>query len=200
MRILVSGCWVAALLLVAAAACAQSGEAPKKIIAINRPETKTEGKLKVESPAFKEGQPMPDKYAGAGQNVSPPLKWSGVPKGAKTLALLAEDPDAPRPVIIVHWVLFNIPATTATLAEDQPKKEKLATPAGAIQGRNFGRQFGYMGPRPPAGNPPHHYHFQLFALDSELKLEPNADFAAVLKAMTGHVIAKGETVGTYQTK
>ena len=188
----------AALALLAAQIAAQP--APKKIIAMERAETKTDGKLKVASPAFKEGQTIPDRYVQAGENRSPALKWSGAPAETKSFVLILEDPDAPRPQPFLHWTLYNIPATTAALPEGIPAKEKLDKPAGALQGRNGARRIGYAGPRPPQGNPPHRYFFQVFALDIAPGLDPGLDLAGLLKAMSGHVLAKGQTVGTFQTK
>lgn len=179
----------------AVAACA----AAKKILVIERPETKTEGKLTVTSPAFKEGQPIPDQHAQAGGNASPALKWAGAPEGVKSYALIVEDPDAPLPLPFVHWIVYNLPATATALPEGVPAKAALDQPAGALQGKTSARKVGYFGPRPPAG-PPHHYHFQVFALDGPLALKAGADRAALITAMKGHVLAKGEAIGTYQRK
>lgn len=200
-RLLVAG--FAACLLAAGGICMAAAPTPtpkaKKIIAIENPDLKTEGKLKVASTAFKEGEAIPDKYAQAGQNVSPPIKWTGAPEKTKSFVLIAEDPDAPRAVPFVHWLVFNIPAGTEALPEGVPAKEKLEKPAGALQGKNGGRKVGYFGPRPPAG-PAHHYHFQIFALDAPLDQKAGATIEELVEGMRGHVVAAGETVGTYQTK
>lgn len=189
---------LAATLLVAAA-CAQS-EPGKKVLAWDRPETQTEGKLKVESPAFKEGQPIPEQFSQVGRNASPALTWSGAPKETQAFALIVEDPDAPLPKPFLHWVIYNIPATATALPEAIPQKEKPDKPAGALQGRDGMGRIGYAGPRPPKGDPPRHYHFQLFALDAALDLPPGATLEKLLKAMKGHVIARGQAVGTFQIK
>lgn len=187
--------FVAALLT---ATLLPAAPAVKKAIVLERPEMKTAGKLKVASPAFKPGQAIPGKYSQLGKNISPPLKWSGVPKEAKSLVLVLEDPDAPLSSPFVHWVVYAIPADAVQLPEAVPAKEQLEKPAGALQGRSSARKIGYFGPRPPKGDPPHHYHFQLFALDTAVDLRPGSPLGDVVQVMKGHVIAKGETVGTFQ--
>lgn len=109
-----------------------------------------------------------------------------------------EDPDAKTPKPYVHWVLYNVPPETNRLPESVPTLPRLKEPKDALQGRNSRWQVGYAGPRPPEGDPAHHYHFQLFALDTMLDVPPGADRDAVLKALTGHVIARGEVIGTFR--
>src|SRR5687768_7919282 len=119
----------------------------------------------VKSPVFTEAHPIPTKYTADGEDVSPPLTWSGVPHGTRSLALLCEDPDAPRGTWS-HWVLFDLPPETRELVEGASRG---SLPAGAAQGTNdFGKP-GYGGPSPPPG-PPHRYYFKLTALAVELKL------------------------------
>lgn len=152
--------------------------------------------LKLTSPAFAEGQPIPAKYTGDGPDVSPPLQWSGVPAGAKSLALICDDPDAPVGTW-VHWVLYGLPASATELPENVPPQETL--PSGARQGVNdFGR-VGYGGPAPPPGKP-HRYYFKLYALDTELNLKPKATKQELLRAMQGHILAEGQLMGTYQRR
>lgn len=149
--------------------------------------------IKITSTAFAEGGMIPKQYTCDGKDVSPPLAWEGVPTAAKTMALICDDPDAPIGTW-VHWVLFNLPASTKELAENIPTKPTL--PNGAKQGRNdFGR-FGYGGPCPPGGT--HRYYFKIYALDCELKLDPGATKAQVLKAMEAHVLAEGQLMGRYK--
>ncbi|UHQ20053.1 YbhB/YbcL family Raf kinase inhibitor-like protein [Lysobacter sp. KIS68-7] len=146
-----------------------------------------QGTLTVTSPVFRAGAAIPAKYSAYHENVSPALKWEAV-AGAKSYALIVEDPDAPTPTPFVHWVAWNIPATTTSLAEGK---------GAGRQGRAGTGNAGYFGPRPPVSDGPHHYHFEIYALDTTLDLPPGADRDALLKAAAGHVIAKGELVGTY---
>ena len=149
--------------------------------------------LKVTSAAFEEGGAIPSEYTCDGRNVSPPLAWDGVPTGAKTIALIADDPDAPRGTW-VHWVLFNLPAAEKGLPEAIPATETLAS--GAKQGKNDFGSAGYGGPCPPAGT--HRYFFKLYALDSQLDLQSGATKDQLLKAMQGRVVAEGQLMGRYR--
>jgi Raf kinase inhibitor-like YbhB/YbcL family protein len=149
--------------------------------------------IKVSSPAFEEGGMIPRKYTCDGADVSPALAWTGIPDGAKTIALISDDPDCPTGTW-VHWVLFNLPASRQELAEAVPPNKEL--PGGAKQGRNdFGR-IGYGGPCPPGGT--HRYFFRLYALDSELNPAAGATKADLLKAMQGHILAEGQLMGRYK--
>ena len=156
-----------------------------------------EGKmqLKVESTAFKQGQAMPARYTSDGSNVSPPLAWSGVPAQARSIALICDDPDAPRGTW-VHWVLFNLPANVTELSENIPAQETLSN--GARHGRNDFGKFGYGGPAPPSGT--HRYFFRVYALDTQLDLPAGAQRAELLAAMKGHIVAEGELMGTYSRR
>jgi Raf kinase inhibitor-like YbhB/YbcL family protein len=137
---------------------------------------------------------MPPKYAACGDNVSPPLSWSKVPTGTKSIAVLCDDPDAPRGDW-VHWVLFNLPPETTKLEAGVPKQAKL--PSGAIQGVNDFPGTGYDGPYPPPGKP-HRYFFKVFALDTKLNLTEKARKSDLLKATQGHILAQGQLIGTFQ--
>ena len=150
--------------------------------------------IKLTSTAFEEGQTIPKKYTGAGEDVSPPLQWDNVPKDARSLALICDDPDAPRGTW-VHWVLFNLPADQNQLDEAVPTDKEL--PGGARQGKNDFGDIGYGGPAPPKGKP-HRYFFQLFALDTKLELAPQAKRSEILTALAGHVLAKGQLMGLYK--
>jgi Raf kinase inhibitor-like YbhB/YbcL family protein len=154
-------------------------------------------KLTVTSSAFAAGQAIPVPYSQYGEKFSPPLAWSGAPASTKSFAVIAEDPDAKPVTPFVHWLVYNLPASVTRLHESVPPAPRLDDPANALQGRNSRGQVGYMGPRPPAGDPPHHYHFEVFALDATLSVDPGADREALMKAMAGHVIGTGETVGTF---
>jgi Raf kinase inhibitor-like YbhB/YbcL family protein len=148
----------------------------------------------INTSAFKPGGQIPAEYSCSGANRSPALQWSGAPAGSGSFALIVEDPDAPSGTFI-HWVVFNLPADATGIAADAPKTPKLAD--GAMQGTNGADQIGYMGPCPPPGKV-HHYHFELFALDSKLDSQPGIDASALHTAMQGHIKANTEIVGTFE--
>jgi Raf kinase inhibitor-like YbhB/YbcL family protein len=150
------------------------------------------------STAFAHNQPIPRKHTGDGDDLSPPLSWSGVPDQARELVLICDDPDAPTPRPWVHWVLYKVPATTPGLPEGVPTSATLASPAGALQGRNSWGAVGYRGPAPPRGHGVHHYHFKLYALAGPLDAASGLEKEAVLAKMKGLVLAEGELIGTYQ--
>jgi Raf kinase inhibitor-like YbhB/YbcL family protein len=141
---------------------------------------------------------MPARYTGDGQDASPPLAWSGLPAGTVELALICDDPDAPRAEPWVHWVLYKVPASAAGLAEGIPPSERLSSPAGAMQGVNAWPVVGYRGPAPPRGHDVHHYRLHLYALDAALPVQPRLTKTDLLTAMKGHILAEAELVGTYQ--
>jgi Raf kinase inhibitor-like YbhB/YbcL family protein len=155
--------------------------------------------LRITTTAFDAGARMPEKYTGEGVDVSPALEWTGVPAGTQELALIVDDPDAPRPEPWVHWVIAKIPADATGLPEGVPREEKLSTPAGAVQGVNSwpDDNIGYRGPMPPTGHGAHHYHFKLYALDAKLDVPAGLTKAALLEAMQGHIVAEAEVIGTY---
>jgi Raf kinase inhibitor-like YbhB/YbcL family protein len=140
---------------------------------------------------------IPDTHSEYADGVSPQLSWNKV-EGAKSYALILEDPDAKHIRPFVHWVAYNIPGNVTSLPEGLQGQPRLSNPEGVLQGRTSRGSVGYFGPRPPVGDPPHHYHFQVFALDRELDVPPGAERDEVLKAMEGHVLAAGEIVGTFQ--
>ncbi|HKD99971.1 MAG TPA: YbhB/YbcL family Raf kinase inhibitor-like protein [Planctomycetota bacterium] len=144
--------------------------------------------------AFDGGARIPKDYTGDGADDSPDLAWGEGPSGTKSYALVCDDPDAPGKVW-VHWVLFDLPASTRSLERGVPKQNAL--PSGAKQGRNDFGKIGYGGPAPPRGHGTHHYHFKLYALDASLGLGAGATKVDVEKAMKGHVLAQAEIVGTY---
>jgi Raf kinase inhibitor-like YbhB/YbcL family protein len=151
--------------------------------------------LTIQSDSFAHQSAIPKKYTCEGPGISPPLKWSQVPTAAKSLALIVDDPDAPDPKAPqrtwVHWVLYDIPPATTELAE--AVKE---LPQGTRQGQNDWHRTGYGAPCPPIGR--HRYFFKLYALDAVLPDLHEPSEADLQKAMSGHVIAHGELVGTYQ--
>lgn len=153
--------------------------------------------LQPRSTAFEAGRTIPDVHAAEGQNISPPLQWQAGPEGTRSYALIMEDPDAPKDTPFVHWLLYNLPAEVTALDEAIPGTPRLEQLQGALQGRNDRGTIGYYGPRPPEGDPAHHYHVQVFALDRMLDLPFGASRAELLEAMRGHVLGQGEVVGTY---
>ncbi len=146
--------------------------------------------IQVSSPAFEAGGVIPRKYTGEGEDVSPPLEWTGLPEGTREVALICDDPDAPMPEPFVHWVVYKIPADKAGLPEGSPE--------GALEGPNGFDRIGYGGPMPPEGHGTHHYHFKVYALDAELEATPGLSKDKLLAAMEGHVLDEGELVGTYE--
>jgi hypothetical protein len=155
-------------------------------------------RIELTSTAFAEGQAIPQRYTGEGADVSPPLSWSALPKGTKELALICDDPDAPGGTW-VHWVVCKIPATATGLPEDVGGAERrLLEFRGVAEGRNSFGNTGYGGPMPPPGDGKHRYFFRLYALDSELALEPGLDKPSLLEAIEGHILAVGELMGTYE--
>lgn len=144
----------------------------------------------VSSPAFEAGGTIPRRHTGEGEDVSPPLEWSGLPEGTRELALICDDPDAPMPEPFVHWVLYKIPANKSGLSEGSAE--------GALEGRNSFGKVGYGGPMPPEGHGTHHYHFKVYALETQLDATPGLSKDQLLAAMEGHVLAEGELVGTYE--
>lgn len=170
----------------------------ERTIAFDSPSTRASGSAATTlvSPAFTDGQPIPARHSAYADDVSPPLSWAPV-DGALSYALLMEDPDADRPEPYVHWVAWNIPAGATALPEGLAADARLADPAGMRQGLNDRGTVGYFGPRPPEGSGLHHYQLQLFALDATLDLADDADRAALVDAMRGHVLAKAKLVGTY---
>jgi Raf kinase inhibitor-like YbhB/YbcL family protein len=152
----------------------------------------------VRSDAFDNMSAMPKKYSADGEAISPPLSWSTIPERTMSLALVVEDPDAPTANPFVHWLLYNIPPDVRGLPEDVRHEEVAAAARRAMQGKNSTLKIGWTGMAPPKGDTPHHYHFQLFALDRVLELGPGAGRTALLEAMPGHIIGRGDLVGTFQ--
>jgi Raf kinase inhibitor-like YbhB/YbcL family protein len=149
--------------------------------------------MELKSPAFEEGGMIPKKHTCDGDDISPPLRWTSVADGTKTLALICDDPDAPGGTW-VHWVIFNIPGDTRDLAENVPPQKEL--PNRAKQGTNDFRKIGYGGPCPPGGT--HRYYFKIYSLDTDLDLESGATKAQLLQAMKGHVLGEDQLMGKYK--
>jgi len=161
--------------------------------------------MQITSTAFKEGETIPVKYTCDSVDVSPPLEISGVPEGAKSLALICDDPDAPVGTW-VHWVVFNIPPDVKTLPEDVEKKVMAnisgdSTEVMAVQGMTDFGGFGYGGPCPPKG-PAHRYFFKLYALDGmvdfdEKKIKAGVTKKELLEKIEAHVVAEAVLMGKY---
>ncbi len=155
-------------------------------------------RLLVTSSAFVSGAALDDKYTQNGDNMSPGMAWSKGPLGTQSYAVLAEDSGVNRAEPIVHWVIFNIPSTATGLPQNVPTDATLEN--GSMQGKNVRGSAGYIGPKPPAGQT-HPYHFEVFALNSRLTVDPaSADRNTVVNAMKGHVLAQGELVANYTGK
>ncbi len=147
----------------------------------------------IESRAFAKGGEIPAKFTCTGDDVSPALKWNEPPAGTQSLALIADDPDAPAGTW-VHWVAYDIAPQTRELPEGAGKGQ---LPGGGQQGKNDFRRSGYGGPCPPPGKP-HRYFFKLYALDTKLNLKPGATKSDLEQAMKGHVLAQTELMGTFK--
>ncbi len=153
--------------------------------------------MRLQSPAFEDGGPLPARYTADGDRISPPLSWSGTPEGTQGLVLIIEDPDAPTPEPLVHLLAFDLPPEQSELTEGlfrSPHHEGLDEDLG----RNSYLGAAYLPPDPPSGHGAHRYVFQLYALDQRLNFDHPPGRAAVVEAMQDHVLAKGETSATYE--
>ena len=153
----------------------------------------TKVKLQIKSSVFEHNEMIPKKYTCDGEDISPPLSWDGVPEGAKSLALISDDPDAPMGTW-VHWVLYDLLSSVKELEENFPKDKTLSN--GAKQGITDFKRIGYGGPCPPSGT--HRYFFKLYALDKKVNLEPGVTKKQLLQAMEGHILAQAELMGKYK--
>ncbi|PWT84812.1 MAG: YbhB/YbcL family Raf kinase inhibitor-like protein [Acidobacteria bacterium] len=171
------------LLLLATAACRHSETSVAASVAAT---------LVLSSTSFQGGGKIPSQYTCDGADTSPQLSWPAPPSGTKSLALIVTDPDAPVGTF-VHWVLYDIPASTRELPAGVPKQGQLSD--NSRQGKNDFGKSGYGGPCPPSGA--HHYVFTLYALDTTLGLPPGATRAQIESAIKGHILARGELVGLY---
>lgn len=151
--------------------------------------------MRLQSPAFGPHESIPSEHTCEGEDVSPPLRWSDIPEGTKSLALIVDDPDAPDPAdpkrTWVHWVVYNLPPSVTALETGA----STSLPSGAKSGFNDRGNPAYGGPCPPIGR--HRYFHKLYALDTTLELA-SPDKAALERAMEGHVLARAELIGTYE--
>jgi Raf kinase inhibitor-like YbhB/YbcL family protein len=146
--------------------------------------------FRIASPAFAEGAPIPSRHAYRAENLSPALSIEGVPAGAKSLALIVDDPDAPAGTW-VHWLVANLPPGAAAIPEGK-------LPEGAVAGKNDFGTVAWGGPAPPSGT--HRYYFRLVALDAKLDLKPGFTRAQLEGAMKGHVLRSAQAMGTYSAR
>ena len=149
--------------------------------------------ITVTSSAFAQAGMIPSKYTCDGENVSLPLRWETLPKGTKSIAIISDDPDAPMGTW-VHWIMWNIPADAAGVAENIPPVKEL--PNGARQGITDFQCHGYGGPCPPSGT--HRYYFKVYALDTMFEIVNTSTKTELLSAMKGHIIAEGQLMGKYK--
>jgi Raf kinase inhibitor-like YbhB/YbcL family protein len=151
--------------------------------------------MDLKSASFENGGMIPARYTCDGKNVSPALEWHSVPASTKSIAIIADDPDAPMGTW-VHWVYYNIPPETTSLPENVPLQDHPYS--GGIQGTNDFGKTGYGGPCPPGGT--HRYYFKIYALDAMLDLGPGATKKQILKAMEGHILDQARLMGKYKRR
>jgi Raf kinase inhibitor-like YbhB/YbcL family protein len=167
-------------------------------VTLRLPDFAAAQRLEVSSPEFGPDGAIPEKHSEYGQKFSPPLRWSKGPEGTRSYVVLMEDPDAPAPAKpFIHWIAYGIPAEVTQIRGALPAKAKIEEPLELKQGLNSAGSMGWSGMKPKPGDQPHRYHFQVFALDRELDLDPGATREEVLTAMRGHVLAAGELVGSF---
>src|SRR4030095_2032120 len=154
--------------------------------------TKQKSSMTIKSTAFNEGGMIPKKYSCEGENLSPPLEWSDSPAGTNTFALIVDDPDAPAGTW-VHWVVYNIPASTLELKDDMSSQK--TSDSKIVQGINDFKKASYGGPCPPSGT--HRYFFKLYAIDAKLDLAGDVTKDKLLDAMKGHVLGQAQLIGKY---
>lgn len=145
--------------------------------------------LAISSPAFDFGERIPTRHTGEGEDVSPELRWTGVPEGTRQLAVICHDPDAPMPHGFTHWVVYGIPPSATGIPEGAGGEFP--------EGRTDFGQTGYGGPAPPPGHGTHHYYFFVYALDSEITDGPGLTRLELLDRISAHLIEMNRTVGTY---
>lgn len=155
-----------------------------------------EGSLRLSSPAFDDGETLPTRFTCAGEGVSPPLEVAGVPGETEALALVVDDPDAPREEPFVHWLLWNLPAETTSIPEGVPTGESVLD--GARQGSNDGGEAEYYPACPPEGDDPHAYRFTLYALDDSLDVEGDARRAELERAVETASVGEARLTGTFE--
>jgi Raf kinase inhibitor-like YbhB/YbcL family protein len=146
--------------------------------------------LRIKSSAFEPLTRIPDRYTSKGENISPPLTWTGIPANTRQLALICYDPDAPLSRGFTHWLVYGIPPSASALDAGDGTK--------FTQGINTMESMGYTGPAPPPGHGVHHYYFWLYALDTALDLPPGLDRERLLDEIAPHIIEQARSVGIYE--
>jgi hypothetical protein len=176
--------------ILAAAALVALGVSSAQALSLTSPDIKPGAKIADEQ--------VFDSFGCSGKNVSPALSWSDAPAGTKSFALMVYDPDAPTGSGFWHWVMFNIPADVTSLAKGAGDLKNASAPKGAVQSRTDFGVPGYGGPCPPQGDAPHHYHFMLFAVDTDkIQADENASAAFIGFNLHFHTLAKTDLVGVW---
>jgi Raf kinase inhibitor-like YbhB/YbcL family protein len=147
---------------------------------------KEEPSFEVTSPAFKNGDYIPDKYTGHGENISIPLVFNNVSSSGKSITVIMDDPDAPTTTPFVHWLIWNIPASITEIPEGIPNSKEVSILNGAIQGKNDFGKTGYMGPNPPSGT--HTYKIKVYVLDFFLNLGSDSSKEDIENEINGHIL------------
>ena len=189
-----------AVLAFAAALQAPPSAAPPqtRTIVYDRPQMKTaQPDLTVSSGSFPSGGAIPMQHSGYGKNLAPSLHWTAGPDKTLSYVVIAEDSDAGDARPLLHWLAYDIPADTRELAAKTKNLARVIEPIAFSQSVNDHGGLGWTGPHPPVGDPAHHYHFQVFALDRGKLAPPGASFEDVVSRMSGHVLAKGQVVALY---
>ena len=181
-------CFFSVICLIAGGVISPAGAKEKVITGIKGGKT-----MEIKSSSFQHEGMIPAKYTCDGQNISPPLSWSGAPEKAKSFALICDDPDAPAG-IWVHWVFFDIPASVNSLPEKVAKQAEIV--GLGKNGKNSSGRWGYDGPCPPGGT--HRYYFKLYALDTVLNLKAGVTKEELLGVMKGHILAEAQVMGRYK--
>ena len=166
-------------------------------LAWNRADLTGADLIALRSPAFEDGGTIPPLYGADGDDISPPLQWSGLPPSAQSLVLVVEDPDAPTPEPFVHWLVYGLSPATTSLPQNIGH-EWTVSATDAMQGKNSNLKLGWTGMAPPKGDTPHRYFFQLFALKKFVSLAPGAGRTSLFEAMSGQVIGRGQLTGTFE--
>lgn len=148
--------------------------------------------LEVSSPDFGVGDQLPSYATADGEGLPPKIEYEGVPEGARSVALVCEDPDAPSAEPYVHWLVYGLPGGDGSIDARSAQRGR--------QGKNSADGKGFTPAAPPRGHGTHHYHFQVFALDEDLELGEGAGRRELFEAMRGHVVAWGDLVGTYERR
>jgi Raf kinase inhibitor-like YbhB/YbcL family protein len=188
--------YTAATLALSSGADARIRAYDTQALAIDRVISPAVQPLTVASPAAEGDKPMAQLYTAFGKDISPPVTWSDAPPGVLSYVVIMQDADAPGGPA-THWIAYNIPGTAQGLSRGMRNRSEPTSPAGTMQGINYAGGVGYIGPKPPSGDKPHHYHIQVFALDRTIKVKPKSDLDQVLMGMDGRVLAEGEVVAVF---